>query len=459
MNEPQVVGMQPWLPWPFRLWRSWTEPAPAERLAALRIGLAMVLLVDVLTSYWPNLEFFFGPESLTRQPGLDPFAYYTSPPRWSWSLLRGLDQPNNFALILGLWGVVTVWALASSARPGMAAWAWTIATFLAVASFWTRLEGGDYPSDIAWQGGIGLGFVALAWCLAGFLCLWNGHRQHRRLSPAFLVPWIMTTLLLGLGIQRFVEEQETGALSWRLRMFFADWDQNLTVLRVAMLAWLTAIVGLLVGWRTRLMAVAVWVLANSFDNLNPFITYKGDVVRNILLFYLVISPCGAVWSVDRRLSRRPPGPTFIYPWVLRLIFLQMVFMYFFNGLYKLLGEHWRTGEALYFVLANPVRSRVSYAQFPVPFFVLQIFSTTVLVWELSFPLLVALRWTRIPALILGVLFHVGIGTSMELEFFSAYMLTMYLPLLPWEKLRRLDGAGGHSAFTKKENQIGEQLRL
>jgi hypothetical protein len=269
----------------------------------------------------------------------------------------------------------------------------------------------------------------------------------------------MTTLLLGLGIQRYIEEQQTGALSWRLRMFFADCDQNLAVLRAAMLAWLTAIVALLVGWRTRLMAVAVWVLANSFDNLNPFVTYKGDVVRNILLFYLVISPCGAVWSVDRRLSGRPPGPTFIYPWVLRLIFLQMVFMYFFNGLYKLLGEQWRTGEALYFVLANAVRSRVSYAQFPVPFFLLQIFSTIVLVWELSFPLLVALRWTRIPALILGVLFHVGIGTSMELEFFSAYMLTMYLPLLPWEKLRRLDGAGGRSAFTKKENQIGEQLRL
>ena len=39
--EPvRFVGVDPWLPWPLSAWRWWTEPVAAERLAALRIGLA-----------------------------------------------------------------------------------------------------------------------------------------------------------------------------------------------------------------------------------------------------------------------------------------------------------------------------------------------------------------------------------------------------------------------------------
>jgi hypothetical protein len=32
------------------------------------------------------------------------------------------------------------------------------------------------------------------------------------------------------------------------------------------------------------------------------------------------------------------------------------------------------------------------------------------------------------------LFHIGIGVSMELGNFAPYVLTMYLPLLPWERV-------------------------
>src|SRR5581483_5576329 len=40
MSAPVVAGLRPWYPWPLSRWRWWTEPVPAERLAALRIGLA-----------------------------------------------------------------------------------------------------------------------------------------------------------------------------------------------------------------------------------------------------------------------------------------------------------------------------------------------------------------------------------------------------------------------------------
>ena len=57
----------------------------------------------------------------------------------------------------------------------------------------------------------------------------------------------------------------------------------------------------------------------------------------------------------------------------------------------------------------------------------------VLVWEAGFPLLVSLRWTRTVTLLFGVLFHLGIGLSLELGGFAFYMMCLYLPLVPWER--------------------------
>ena len=64
MNERAVVGLSPWLPgW---LGRSawWSEPVRAERLAAFRIGMGAMLLLDIFWTYLPRASEFFGPGSL-----------------------------------------------------------------------------------------------------------------------------------------------------------------------------------------------------------------------------------------------------------------------------------------------------------------------------------------------------------------------------------------------------------
>src|SRR5262249_10941815 len=155
-------------------------------------------------------------------------------------------------------------------------------------------------------------------------------------------------------------------------------------------------------------AVLVWVLSTSFAYLNSYIDNAGDSVRGIVLFYLALCPCGAAWSVDSWVKRRwggRAGPVYVYPWVLRLILVEMAFIYCCNGLFKLVGEDWREGKSLYYVLGDLTLTRVSYAQWPVPYLLTQLMSWTVLVWEVSFPLLVSLRWTRTIALCFGALFH------------------------------------------------------
>ena len=86
MAEPPVTGVNPWLPWPLPRWPWWTRPVRAERLAALRVGVGLVLLIDVLGHYLPRAtdhlarftqEIMRGPAPLS--PGLrELIAAYTS---------------------------------------------------------------------------------------------------------------------------------------------------------------------------------------------------------------------------------------------------------------------------------------------------------------------------------------------------------------------------------------------
>jgi len=97
-----IVGLQPWLPWPLSRWSWLTRTVPAERLAALRIGLAAVMLLDVLGTYLPGRADLFGPESVAGpdRRALAPWHGFT------WSLID--DSSPEMVL-----AALVVWAVAS----------------------------------------------------------------------------------------------------------------------------------------------------------------------------------------------------------------------------------------------------------------------------------------------------------------------------------------------------------
>jgi uncharacterized membrane protein YphA (DoxX/SURF4 family) len=199
----------------------------------------------------------------------------------------------------------------------------------------------------------------------------------------------------------------------------------------------------MVGYWTRLAAVATWSLTLFFASANPNITNAGDTIRGIGLFYLMLCPCGAIWSVDRVrqaslpcqtgvMAGKDARPTHVWPWPLRLLFIQLCVIYFMSGLYKLTGGDWVRGESLRYILSDLTLTRFSMAMLPIPQGVLQLLTWSVVTWELAFPALVLFRRTRRPALCAGVAFHLGIFALLELGSFSLHVLCLYLPLLPWE---------------------------
>jgi hypothetical protein len=302
-SEPRIVGLRPWLPWPLCDWPWWTEPVRAERLAAFRIGVALMLLVDIFTFYLPHANVFFGRDSLGS-----PDVFAPSATSLHWSVLRGVESPAAVAAVMVIWA----------------------------------------------------------------------------LSAVFLL----------LGV-----------------------------------------------W-TRLSAAVAWLLSVSVIGINAYVHNSGDNVRTIELFYLMVSPCAAIWCLGKRQTGSPsgarncgsaPGPVYIHPWPLRLLLVQLIIMYFFNGVYKFLGPHWRGGDVMHYVFANLAWTRFSYAQIPLPDAAIHLLSWTTLVWELGFPLLVMMSLTRKLTLWMGVGFHIGTGIFLVLCAFPFYMICMYLPLVPWER--------------------------
>jgi HTTM domain len=182
--------------------------------------------------------------------------------------------------------------------------------------------------------------------------------------------------------------------------------------------------------QTRFATIVAFMLSLSFGNANPYLDNAGDTIRGILLMYLMLCPAGAVWSIDALLHKKK-GPLFVHPWPIRLLFVQMIYVYFMNGAYKLMGPNWIDGYSLHYVLGDLAITRFSPVMLPLPTFVGRLMTWSVLIWEVTFPFLVFWTWSRRAALIMGVLFHLGIFATMELGGFVPYALCMYIPLLPW----------------------------
>lgn len=213
---------------------------------------------------------------------------------------------------------------------------------------------------------------------------------------------------------------------------------------VTITLWAVAAACLIVGIVPQVAAFVAWVLAVSVNLTNPYLHNSGDLLRQHLLFFLMLTPCGAAWSLQRPAGVPRAAKTAVYPWALRLLFVELVVLYFFNGVYKLaFSDRWRTGDVMHYVLHTPGWSRWS-PPVDVPLWFAQGLTWFVLAWELSFPILVLTRW-RVPALVVGAGFHAVTFFQLEIGPFGLYALCLYLPLLPWEGRRRSAPAGSRAA--------------
>ncbi len=191
---------------------------------------------------------------------------------------------------------------------------------------------------------------------------------------------------------------------------------------------------LLVGYRTRLAAVAAFVVQCSLHSRNPIICDGGDDLTRCLLFWGLFLPLGGRFSLDVWLGRSPPVPDRVCTVATFALLFQVASVYVFTAAAK---SHpvWHTdGTALYYALsldafATPLGRWLAGRHALTR---LMTFGTYWLEW--LGPLLV-LAPLRAPRLRLAVVllfwgFHLGSGLGMNLGLFPLAGCLAWVPFLP-----------------------------
>jgi hypothetical protein len=229
---------------------------------------------------------------------------------------------------------------------------------------------------------------------------------------------------------------------------WAKWGERPSSVYLLYAVYLFTLVCVMIGFRTRLMTFAALLLAATFNHRMAELLNGGDTLFRNGLWFLLLSPAGATWSVDAWLrGKKGDGPVMIEPWSVRLMQIQVGVMYLFTGLSKLADLRpdptygwwwphgdWVDGVALYWVLNDVAIMRWSYAQVAVPLFVCKLMTWGTLFFELFFWLLVLIRPLRPYVVLAGIGLHIGILLMMEIGWFSQITMCFYALWVPGERL-------------------------
>jgi len=226
----------------------------------------------------------------------------------------------------------------------------------------------------------------------------------------------------------------SGTLAWGMLGFFPS-DASVVLFYFLLLV---GTIALLVGFRARLAALVVFVCLISFGRRDPWVLNSGDLLVQVLAFYMLLMPSGTALSVDRWLGE--PGRFWEFParaiWPLRLVQVQVSILYLAAVWAKVRGVTWNDGTAVSYAFRID-----DVARFPVPGFVTDslvlanLLTYGTLAVELSIGILVWNRVLRPWVLLLGVGLHLGIDYAVRVGFFSYAVLVAYIVFIPPDAAR------------------------
>jgi hypothetical protein len=219
-----------------------------------------------------------------------------------------------------------------------------------------------------------------------------------------------------------------------------------------------AALGMLLGYRTRLMTILVWVLIISIQWRNPLILNSGDVLLRVLLFWGMFLPLGACWSVDRALKREPVQLSMRFISLATVaLFMQIAFVYWFTVILKT-DPSWRTeGTAIYYALGSgQYATRIGDYLYQYPE-LLKALTFATIGLEAFGPLLLFCPFFTGPVRTATALafmnLHIGLWLTMNIGLFSwtaALCMVCFFPTWFWEQAAKLGEAfQGRSSLARR----------
>jgi len=183
---------------------------------------------------------------------------------------------------------------------------------------------------------------------------------------------------------------------------------------------------LLLGLFCRPAAIIAWFLHLCVAESGGLLAYGADNFMTTALFYLMLSPLPDRYSFDRWVVQTKPKNPQLFGFWRRVLQVHLCFVYFIGGLAKCLGSGWWNGSNLWHSLIRPPFNLVS-PDILVRFkYALPVLGISICVIEVSYPICIWLRKTRLIWLICILAMHAAIGLMMGLYLFALVMIIMNL---------------------------------
>ncbi len=254
-----------------------------------------------------------------------------------------------------------------------------------------------------------------------------------------------------------LQGQESLQVAGPHRLSILNWFPDPITVRVVFGLTLGFAAGLMVGWHTKVMSVLFYVGMLSIHHHNLMTASGADTLMMCIAFYLMLSPCGAAYSLDARRAARKRGyaeaDPLIVPWAQRLIQLQVACVYLVTGLLKANGGTWMDGTAMHYVLTNREIGRLDFsflAAYPMAINALTYYGMAV---EICLAFLLWVKPARPWVIAAGLALHAGILLIINIPIFGELTTAGYIVFLTsseWEGLRRrLDVVGGLKALRSR----------
>lgn len=219
----------------------------------------------------------------------------------------------------------------------------------------------------------------------------------------------------------------------------------------------------LIGLKSQLSCLVMTIACYYFYALNSFHigTLSWDILLVTLFLMCVTSYHGDYFSVDclwkgREDAYRQKRPFFIQ----RLLQMQIAFNYFYTGLYKITADgNWLTANPIYYLMNYPPAGVTKM-------FILKDYlmdkpqlcywiGIAIVITELSMPILLFWRRTRVSAIYLGIFFHILLLLTLDVPsiFFLLFPAQLLLFINPNRVVEWIEQRRAFNASTAKQSQL------
>ena len=212
-------------------------------------------------------------------------------------------------------------------------------------------------------------------------------------------------------------------LFWYTRLSLFQPGIELPLLQTVFVLASVASLALALGYRVKLMAALLFVVAVSTYRWNFLIMYVDDGIMHLLLAWLLLLPVGHTlvlheWLADRHGSVERWKQALVPGAAVYCFLANLALLYLVAGLWKWASPMWRDGLALYAILKLPIAYQPDFWQ-PGHLPVLKIANYFALALEPLLPLMFVLptnhrlKWA-LGAALLG--FHLGILATLKIPY-------------------------------------------